>query len=130
MKETRLAERLALAQGEQNNNIEEEEVNKTRSEGVTAEESEVDRTLESEPGWTTPGLFEPAPEPRKSPTGVEKKVVMFPDMDVRKSRREERLKRKAETEDCIARMVTDSAMKIEIAMEHDRNGKTFIIKQG
>ena len=94
MKETRLTERQALAQVEQNNNT--EEVNKTRSEGVTAEESEVDRTLESEPGWTTPGPFEPAPEPRKSPTGVEKKVVMFPAMD--------------------ARMVTDSAMKIEIAM--------------
>ena len=122
MKETRLAERLALAQGEQNNNMEEEEVNKTGLEGV--------RTLESEPGWTMPGPFEPAPEPRKSPTGVEKRVVMFPAMDVRKSRREERLKRKAETKDRIARMVTDSAMKIEIAMEHDRNGKTFISKQG
>ena len=110
--------------------MEEEVVSKTGSEGVTAEESEADRTLESEPGWTMPGPFEPAPEPRKSPTGVEKKVVMFPAKDVRKSRREERLKRKAETEDRIARMVTDSAMKIEIAMEHDRNGKTFIIKQG
>ena len=85
--------------------------------------------MESEPGWM-PGPFEPALEPRKSPTGVEKRVVMFPAMDVRKSRREERLKHKAETEDRSARMVTESAMKIEIAMEHDRNGKTFIIKQG
>ena len=55
--------------------------------------------MESEPGWTTPGPFEPAPVPRKSPTGAEKKVVMFPAMDVRNSRRDERLKRKAKTED-------------------------------
>ena len=53
-----------------NNNMEEERVNKTETEGVTVEESEADRTLESEPGWKVPGPFEPAPEPRKSPTGT------------------------------------------------------------
>ena len=116
-----------MEQSETNNNME-EMVKKTETEGVTVEESEADRTLESEPGWTVPGPFEP--EPRKSPTGPERRVVTFPAMDVRKSQRDERLRRKAETEDKIARMITDSAMKIEIAMEHDRNGKTFIIKQG
>ena len=112
-----------MEQSETNNNTE-EMVKKTETEGVAVEESEVDRTLESEPGWTVPGPFEP--EQRKSPTGPEKRVVTFPAMDVRKSRRDERLRRKAETEDKIARMITDSAMKIEIAMEYDRNGKTFI----
>ena len=119
----RLAERLALEQSETNNN-EEEVVKQTETEGVAVEESEVDRTLESEPGWTVPGPFEP--EQRKSPTGPERRAVTFPAIDVRKSRRDERLRRKAETEDKIARMITDSAMKIEVAMEYDRNGKTFI----
>ena len=43
------------------------------------EESKVDRTLESkEPGWTTPGPFEPAPEPIKSPMGgAGRKVAIF-----------------------------------------------------
>ena len=123
LKELRLAERLALEKTEENNN-KEEEVKQTETEGVAVEESEVDRTLESEPGWTVPGPFEP--EQRKSPTGPERRVVTFPAIDVRKSRRNERLRRKAETEDKIARMITDSAMKIEVAMEYDRNGKTFI----
>ena len=115
-----------LAQTEKNNNKREEEANKARSDEVAMVESETDRTLESEPGWTKPGPFEPAPEPQKSPTGTEKKVTMFPALDVRKTKREERLKRKQETEDKIARMVTDSAMKVEVAMEHDRNGKTLL----
>ena len=123
LKELRLAERLALEKTEENNN-KEEEVKQTETEGVAVEESEVDRTLESEPGWTVPGPFEP--ELRKSPVGPEKRTVTFPAIDVRKSRRDERLRRKAETEDKIARMITDSTMKIEVAMEYDRNGKPFI----
>jgi hypothetical protein len=42
---------------------------------------------------------------------------------MRKSKREERLKKKAEVEDKIARMVTDSAVRVEVAMEQDRHGK-------
>ena len=58
--------------------------------------------------------------------GPEKRTVTFPAIDVRKSRRDERLRHKAEIEDKIARMITDSTMKIEVAMEYDRNGEPFI----
>ena len=114
LKELRLAERLALEKIEENNN-EEEQVKQTETEGVAMGESEVDRTLESEPGYTGPGPFEP--DLRKSPVGPERRTVTFPAIDVRKSRRDERLRRKAEIEDKIARMITDSTMKIEVAME-------------
>ena len=38
---------------------------------------------------------------------------------------EERQRKKAEVEGAIARMVTDSMMRVEVAMEKDRAGKNL-----
>ena len=70
------------------------------------------------------------PEPRVATVtmggeGAVRKATIYPALDIRKTKREERLRKKAEVEDRIARMVTDSAMRDEVAMEFDRNGKTF-----
>ena len=119
-------------------------------EADNADEAALDYTLEYEEGgdqdmetdgeqaapMITPEPFEPAEqpaalavqEPRAAAIAAEgggavRKSPVYPALDVRKSKREERLKKKAEVEDKIARMVTDSAMKVEVAMEHDRNGK-------
>ena len=123
LRELRVTERAALERTEGNNN-EEEQVKQSETEEAAVGESEMDQTLESEPGCMGPGPFEP--DLRKSPVGPEKKEVTFPSLDVRKSRRDEWLRRKAEMEDKIARMIKDSTMKIEVAMEYDRNGKPFL----
>jgi hypothetical protein len=93
---------------------------------------------DGEPAATviTPEPFEPAqqpatiamPEPRAATIAAEgggavRKSTVYPALDIRKSKREERLKKKAKVEDKIARMVTDSAMRVEVAMEHDRHSK-------
>ena len=75
----------------------------------------------SEAGSSRPEPCEP--ELGKSPGGPDRKTVTFPNLDVRRHRRDERLRKKAELEDQIARMIMDSSMKVELAMEHDRNGK-------
>ena len=85
-----------------------------------------------------PEPFEPArqattsasPEPRPDGLATEgggavRKLVNYPALDIRKSKREERQRKKAEVEDAIARMVKDSAMRVEVAMEMDRNGKNL-----
>ena len=113
-----------VGSGDEGNNNEEEQVKQSETEEAAVGESEMDQTLESEPGCMGPGPFEP--DLRKSPVGPERRTVTFPAIDVRKSRRDERLRRKAEIEEKIARMITDSTMKIEVAMEYDRNGKPFI----
>ena len=123
MRELRVTERAALERTEGNNNEEEQE-KLSEMEEAAVRESKMDQTLESEPGGTEPGPFEP--DLRKSPVGPERKEVAFPSLDVRKNRRDERLRKKAEMEDKIARMIMDSTMKIEVAMEHDRNGKPSI----
>ena len=53
------------------------------------------------------------------------KSVNYPALDIRNSRREERQRKKAEVEGAIARMVTDSMMRVEVAMEKDRAGKNL-----
>ena len=132
LKESRLVERQALA--ELNNNDDGGE-DKAKGEVIpvtdNADELDMNRTLESEElGWITPGPFEPAPEPKLATTGgAGRKAAVYPALDVRKTKREERLRRKAEVEDRIARMVTDSTMSVEVAMEFDRNGKN-LFKQG
>ena len=123
LKALRVTERAALERVEGNNNEEEQEKLSVVEEAVVRE-SMMDQTLESEPGGTGPGPFEP--DLRKSPVGPERKAVAFPSLDVRKNRRDERLRKKAEMEDKIARMIMDSTMKIELAMEHDRIGKQTI----
>ena len=123
LKAQRVIERAALERVEGNNNDEEQEKQSVVEEAV-GKESMMDQTLESEAGSTGPGPFEP--DLRKSPVGPERKTVTFPSLDVRRNRRDERLRKKAEIEDKIARMIMDSSMKVELAMEHDRNGKQTI----
>ena len=123
LKAQRVIERAALERVEGNNNDEEQEKRSVVEEAV-GKESMMDQTLESEAGSAGPGPFEP--DLRKSPVGPERKTVTFPSLDVRRNRRDERLRKKAEMEDKIARMIMDSTMKIELAMEHDRNGKQTI----
>ena len=123
LKAQRVTERAALERVEGNNNDEEQEKLSVVEEAVVRE-SMMDQTLESEAGSTGPGPFEP--DLRKSPVGPERKTVTFPSLDVRRNRRDERLRKKAEMEDKIARMIMDSSMKVELAMEHDRNGKQTI----
>ena len=123
LKAQRVIERAALERVEGNNNDEEQEKRSVVEEAV-GKESMMDQTLESEAGSSGPGPFEP--DLRKSPVGPERKTVTFPSLDVRRNRRDERLRKKAELEDKIARMIMDSSMKVELAMEHDRNGKQTI----
>ena len=122
LKAQRVTERAALEREEGNNNDEQKKLSVV--EEAVVRESMMDQTLESEAGSTGPGPFEP--DLRKSPVGPERKAVAFPSLDVRKNRRDERLRKKAEMEDKIARMIMDSSMKVELAMEHDRNGKQTI----
>ena len=151
MKASRGIERDALeaAESPDNNNDKEFKANVT-FEADNADEAALDYALEYEEGgdqdmetdgeqaapMITPEPFEPAEqpaalavqEPRAAAIAAEgggavRKSPVYPALDVRKSKREERLKKKAEVEDKIARMVTDSAMKVEVAMEHDRKGK-------
>ena len=87
---------------------------------------------------TQPEPFEPArqatttasPEPRPDGLATEgggavRKLVNYPALDIRNSRREERQRKKAEVEGAIVRMVTDSMMRVEVAMEKDRAGKNL-----
>ena len=86
---------------------------------------------------TQPGPFEPfqvattaSPEPTPDGLaaeggGVVRKFGNYPALDIRNSRREERQRKKAEVEGAIARMVTDSMMRVEVAMEADRAGKNL-----
>ena len=87
---------------------------------------------------TQPEPFEPArqaattasPEPMPDGLATEgggavRKLVNYPALDVRNLRREERQRKKAEVEGAIARMVTDSMMRVEVAMEKDRAGKNL-----
>ena len=87
---------------------------------------------------TQPGPFEPvrqaattaSPEPTPDGLaaeggGVVRKFGNYPALDIRNSRREERQRKKAEVEGAIARMVTDSMMRVEVAMETDRAGKNL-----
>ena len=88
LKAQRVTERAALEREEGNNNEEEQEKLSVVEEAVVRE-SMMDQTLESEPGSTGPGPFEP--DLRKSPVAPERKAVTFPSLDVRKNRRDERL---------------------------------------
>ena len=86
---------------------------------------------------TQPGPFEPlqaattaSPEPTPDVLaaeggGVVRKFGNYPALDIRNSRREERQRKKVEVEGAIARMVTDSMMRVEVAMETDRAGKNL-----
>ena len=49
LRESRLSERVALEKTEENNN-KEEQVKQSETEGAAVGESEMDQTLESEPG--------------------------------------------------------------------------------
>ena len=122
LKAQRVTERAALEREEGNNNDEQKKLSVV--EEAVVRESMMDQTMGSEAGSTGPEPFEP--DLRKSPVGPDRKTVAFPSLDVRRNRRDERLRKKAELEDKIARMIMDSSMKVELAMEHDRNGKQTI----
>ena len=108
--------------------------NRAEQEELGATEMETDS--EQAASTVTPEPFEPAEQPAASASpepssdtlaaeggGAVRKSTIYPALDIRKSKREERQRKKAEVEDKIARMVTDSAMRVEVAMELDRNGK-------
>ena len=120
-------ERNALELNNNNSDVEDRVKGEVIPVADNTAEAAMNRTLESEElERITPEPFEPAPEPRLATTGgLARKVTIYPALDVRKTKREERLRNKAEVEDRIARMVTDSAMRVEVAMEFDRNGKNF-----
>ena len=119
LKAQRVTERAALEREEGNNNDEQKKLSVV--EEAVVRESTMDQTIGSEAGSTGPEPFEP--DLGKSPGGPDRRTVAFPSQDVRRHRRDERLRKKAELEDQIARMIMDSSMKVELAMEHDRNGK-------
>ena len=119
LKAQRVTERAALEREEGNNNDEQKKLSVV--EEAVVRESMMDQTIGSEAGSTGPEPFEP--DLGKSSVGPDRRTVAFPSLDVRRHRRDERLRKKAELEDQIARMIMDSSMKVELAMEHDRNGK-------
>jgi hypothetical protein len=115
-----------------------EAVQDSRAEQEELSATEIETDSEQAAIQMTPEPFEPAgqpaasasPEPRSDTLAAEgggavRKSVNYPDLDIRKSKREERQRKKAEVEGAIARMVTDSAMREEVAMEMDQNGKNL-----
>ena len=77
-----------------------------------------------EPDERVAAISTPEPEPNAASlvmgsTGAVKKAPAYPAEDIRKSRREERLKKKAVMEDKVAHMITESALKVEIAMDQE-----------
>ena len=141
---SRLVERGAM---EANNNHGDKETDAKTATGVTfvldnkVEQEELGMDTDSEQNTVKPQPepFEPAaatttasPEPEPRPDGLATggvgavgKSVNYPALDIRNSRREERQRKKAEVEGAIARMVTDSMMRVEVAMEKDRAGKNL-----
>ena len=141
---SRLVERGAM---EANNNPGDQETDAKTAKGVTfvldnkVEQEELGMDTDSEQAAVKPQPepFEPAaatttasPEPEPRPDGLATggggavgKSVNYPALDIRNSRREERQRKKAEVEGAIARMVTDSMMRVEVAMEKDRAGKNL-----
>ena len=140
---SRLVERGAM---EANNNHGDKETDAKTAKGVTfvldnkVEQEELGMDTDSEQAAVKPQPepFEPArqatttasPEPRPDGLatgggGAVGKSVNYPALDIRNSRREERQRKKAEVEGAIARMVTDSMMRVEVAMEKDRAGKNL-----
>ena len=141
---SRLVERGAM---EANNNHGDKETDAKTAKGVTfvldnkVEQEELGMDTDSEQTTVKPQPepFEPAaatttasPEPEPRPDGLATggvgavgKSVNYPALDIRNSRREERQRKKAEVEGAIARMVTDSMMRVEVAMEKDRAGKNL-----
>ena len=141
---SRLVERGTI---EANNNPGDQETDAKMAKGVTfvldnkVEQEELGMDTDSEQTTVKPQPepFEPAaatttasPEPEPRPDGLATggvgavgKSVNYPALDIRNSRREERQRKKAEVEGAIARMVTDSMMRVEVAMEKDRAGKNL-----
>ena len=150
---SRLVERGAMEAN--NNNPGDQEKDAKTAKGVTfetvaaagavldnkVEQEELGMDTDSEQNTVKPQPepFEPAaatttasPEPEPRPDGLATggvgavgKSVNYPALDIRNSRREERQRKKAEVEGAIARMVTDSMMRVEVAMEKDRAGKNL-----
>ena len=150
---SRLVERGAIEENNNPGNKEKDDktANGVTFETVAAEGAVLDSKVEQEELGTEmetdseqaaiktkPEPFEPArqatttasPEPRPDGLATEgggavRKLVNYPALDIRNSRREERQRKKAEVEGAIARMVTDSMMRVEVAMEKDRAGKNL-----
>ena len=96
-------------------------------------DEELDTVLETKKGdgesgaiqslLTKPEPFEPdlrppsEPEPEPPATGTTSRLAKFPAEDVRESNRVERLRKKEKIEKDVSLMISESALKIEIAME-------------
>ena len=81
---------------------------------------------------TKPEPFEPdlrppsEPEPEPPATGTTSRLAKFPAEDVRESKRVERLRKKERVEKDVSLMISESALKIEIAMEATRAGNRIL----